>query len=264
MKKFLTITAMCIMALLGFSSCERIDAGHEGILVELYGSDKGVNDVSLVTGMVTYNPFTQQVYEYPTYVQTIDYEPFVINAKDGSKFKVDPNVNLKIQDGKAPQVFRKYRKGLDEIITGPILKHVKDACRIEINKFTTDQIVSNREAVEKAIEKRLSSLLISEGFVLDQFTSGLEYPQSIVEAVDAKNKAVQLAQKAENEVKVAEAEARKLVVAAQAEAEANRLRTQALTPAVLQQLWIDKWNGSVPTVISSGNTSTFLDLSKLK
>lgn len=59
MKKFLTITAMCIMALLGFSSCERIDAGHEGILVELYGSDKGVNDVSLVTGMVTYNPFTQ-------------------------------------------------------------------------------------------------------------------------------------------------------------------------------------------------------------
>lgn len=34
-----------------FVSCvQRIDAGHEGIRVNLYGSDKGVDDVSLVTG----------------------------------------------------------------------------------------------------------------------------------------------------------------------------------------------------------------------
>ena len=26
----------------------------------------------------------------------------------------------------------------------------------------------------------------------------------------------------------------------------------------------DKWNGTVPTVITGGNTSTFLDLSKIK
>lgn len=75
---------------------------------------------------------------------------------------------------------------------------------------------------------------------------------------------IQQAQQAANEVKVAEAQARKLVVAAEAEAEANRLRTQALTPAVLQKAWIDKWNGSVPTVMTSGNSSTFLDISKFK
>ena len=159
----------------------------------------------MVTGRVFYNPATQEVYEYPTYVQTIDYEPFTINAKDGSEFKVDPNVNLKVKDGAAPKVFRKYRKELTDVINGPVFKYVKDACRIEINKFTTDQIVSNREAVEQAIEKRLSKLLDKEGFVLDQFTSGLQYPQTIVEAVDAKNRAIQLAQKAANEVQVAEA-----------------------------------------------------------
>ena len=57
---------------------------------------------------------------------------------------------------------------------------------------------------------------------------------------------IQLAQKAENEVKVAEAEAKKLVVAAEAEAEANKLRTQALTPQVLEKAWIDKWDGKLP------------------
>ena len=40
-----------LLAGLSLTSCsERIDAGSEGILVNLYGSDKGVDDVSLVTG----------------------------------------------------------------------------------------------------------------------------------------------------------------------------------------------------------------------
>lgn len=93
--------ASALMLSLSFTSCERIDAGCEGILVNLYGSERGVDDVSMVTGRVFYNPATQEVYEYPTYVQTI--EPFTINAKDGSEFKVDPNVNLKVKD--APKVF---------------------------------------------------------------------------------------------------------------------------------------------------------------
>jgi len=258
MKKFL----LFLVSVVTLCSCNRIDAGCEGILVNLYGSDRGVNDVNLVTGWVFFNPFTQKVYEYPTFVQTVDYPAFTINAKDGSEFTIDPNVNIKIKDTFAPKVFRKYRKELSEVIEGPIFKHIKDACRIEINKFTTDEIVSNREAVENAIEKRFTSLIEKEGFELDQFTSGLLYPQTIVEAVNAKNKAIQLAQKAENEVKVAEAEARKLVVAAEAEAEANRLRTQALTPAVLDKAWIDKWDGHVPTVITGGNSSMFMDVSK--
>jgi regulator of protease activity HflC (stomatin/prohibitin superfamily) len=247
-----------------FFSCERIDAGHEGILVELYGSDRGVNDVSLVTGMVTYNPFTQQIYEYPTFVQTVDYPSFTINAKDGSEFKVDPTISLKIIDGHAAPIFRKYRKDISDIINGPLFNHVRDAFRIQLNKFTTDEIVSMRDSLEKAVEKQLNTTLNREGFQLEQLTSGLTYPKTIVEAVNAKNKAIQEAQKAENEVKVAQAQAMKLIVAAKAEKEANELRQQALTPAILEQMWIDKWDGSVPIYIGGGNTGTFLDISKLR
>lgn len=264
MKKFFLSLAIMLMALTGFTSCERIDAGHEGILVNLYGSDKGVNDVSLVTGIVWYNPFTQNVYEYPTFVQTVDYPPFTINAKDGSEFTVDPTISLKIMDGQAAPIFRKYRKDVPDIINGPLFNHVRDAFRIQLNKFTTDEIVSMRDSIEKAVEKQLIATLTKEGFQLEQLTSGLTYPNTIVEAVNLKNKAIQQAQQAANEVKVAEAQARKLVVAAEAEAEANRLRTQALTPAVLQKAWIDKWDGTVPTVVTSGNSQTFLDISKLK
>ena len=264
MKKLIFILAISVMAMGSLTSCERVDAGHEGILVDLYGSDKGVNDVSLVTGMVCFNPFTQMVYEYPTFVQTVDYPAFTINAKDGSEFTVDPTISLKITDGQAAPIFRKYRKDVPDIINGPLFNHVRDAFRIQLNKFTTDEIVSMRDSIEKAVERQLITILNREGFQLEQLTSGLKYPQTIVEAVNQKNKAIQDAQKAENEVKVAEAQARKLVVAAEAEAEANRLRTQALTPAVLQKAWIDKWDGSVPSIITGGSNQTFLDISKFK
>lgn len=263
MKKKLLTFILGVVTIFCTTSCERVDAGYEGILVNLYGSDRGVDDISLVTGMVHYNPFTQTVYEYPTFVQTVDYPKFTINAKDGSEFTVDPTISLKIIDGHAAPIFRKYRKDVPDIINGPLFNHVRDAFRIQLNKFTTDEIVSMRDSLEKAVEAQLINTLNKEGFQLEQLTSGLTYPETIVKAVNAKNKAVQEAQQALNEVRVAEANARKLVVAAEAEAKANELRTKALTPAVLQKAWIDKWNGNVPTVVT-GNSQTFLDISKFK
>ena len=164
MKKLLSIL-FALMLSMSMTSClgiERVDAGCEGIEVSLYGDDRGIGEINLVTGWVIYNSFTKQIYEYPTWVQTVDYEPFSINAKDGPLFTIDPNVNIKIEDGKAPQVFKKYRKELNDVINGPVLKYIKDACRIEINKFTTDEIVSNREKIEDAIEKRLKTTLAKE------------------------------------------------------------------------------------------------------
>jgi regulator of protease activity HflC (stomatin/prohibitin superfamily) len=262
MKKFV-FGLLSMFVMLFTTSCERIDAGHEGIKVSLYGSDKGVNDVALVTGMVWYNPFMYTVHEYPTFVQTVDYEPFTINAKDGSEFTVDPTISLKIVDGKAPIIFTKYRKSVDHIINGPLYNHVRDAFRVQLNKFTTDEIVSMRDSIENAVEQQLISTLNKENFQLEQLTSGLKYPQTIVDAVNLKNKAIQQAMQVENEVKVAEAQAKKLVVAAEAEKKANELRQQSLTPEILQKMWIEKWKGDVPAVVTNGN-QMMLDISKFK
>ena len=158
------------VALLGFSamfvmaSCERIDAGHEGIRVNLYGDEKGVGDVALVTGRGFYNPLTTEIHEYPTYVQTVDYEPFEINAKDGSKFTVDPTININPIGGKSPEIFKKYRKPLKEVITHVLKTHIANAYRIKLNAYTTDELVSKREEFEKATEDYLREILLKENF----------------------------------------------------------------------------------------------------
>ena len=274
MKNFLKVALSLLTLVFVMSSCgyERVDAGYEGIKVNLYGDGKGVDDVSLVTGAVWYNPITTAVYEYPTYVITVDYEPFSINAKDGSSFSVDPTISLKIVDGKSPEVFRKYRKdNITDVINTTLYNYVKNAFRIQLNNYTTDELVSKREEFEKAIEDRLSKELLAENFQLEQMTSGLQYPETLVRSIDEKNAAIQKALKAENEVKTIEAEAKKRVAETQGQAEALRIKGDAeadynrkisasLSTLIIQQNMIEKWDGKLP--VMSGATNTILDVNK--
>ncbi len=263
------VFAMFIVAMM--SSCTRIDAACEGIKVNLYGSDKGVDDVVLVTGMVWFNPFTEEVYEYPTYVQMVDYEPFEINAKDGSKFTVDPTLNINPIGGKAAAIFKKYRKPLDEVIHDVLKTHIINAYRIKLNAYTTDELVSKREEFERVTEDYLREVLAKENFELGEMTSGLKYPESLERSITAKNQAVQEALRISNEVAAIEAEAQKKIAAAKGNAEAQRITADAeayynrtvsasLSNTLVQMKALEKWDGKTPIV--SGGASTFIDAGK--
>lgn len=243
-----------------FSACERIDAGHVGVKVNLYGSQKGVDGITEVTGVVWYNPFTTKIYEFPTFVQHKEYtgeESFTVNSEDGSEFKVSPIVNYQVISEKVPYIFGKYRKSLDQIEVGFLKTAVYDAFRIATNSYTADSLISNRKNFEVKVRTILEETLKAEGFLIQQFTSNLVYPETFVQAINAKNNAVQQALKAENDVRTAEAQAKIKVATAQgeadamitrakAEAESNRLKQQTLTSMLLDQQWIEKWDGKLP------------------
>ncbi|RYD92814.1 MAG: hypothetical protein EOP54_20175, partial [Sphingobacteriales bacterium] len=57
---------------------ENIDAGNVGIKINLYGTDRGVDNITIVTGRVWYNTWTTKIVEFPTYTQSVDYDPFVV------------------------------------------------------------------------------------------------------------------------------------------------------------------------------------------
>lgn len=243
-----------------FFSCERIDAGHVGVKVNLYGDNKGVSDVTEVTGMVFYNPITHNIYEFPTFIQHKEYtgdNSFIVNSRDGSEFHVSPIINYSVQRDKVPTIFAKYRRSLDQIEEGFLKTAVFDAFRLATNKYTADELISNRAQFEIEVRKLLEGQLLHEGFVVNQFTSNLLYPESFKNAINAKNNAVQAALMAENKVKQAEAEAKikvataegnaqAMLTTAKAESEANRMKQSTLNSLLLQQLWIEKWDGKLP------------------
>jgi len=261
----------------GFTGCERIDAGHVGVKVNMYGDGKGVDDVTEVTGWVFYNPISTKIVEFPTYVQHKEYkkvedgvdESFVVNSKDGSEFHCSPMVNYAVKREKVPYIFSKYRVTLDKIEEGFLKTSIYDAFRVVANSYTADALISNRQEFEIKVRKVLETQLAPEGFTLQQFTSNLVYPETFKRAIETKNNAVQSALMAENKVKQAEAEAKikiataegnaqALLTNARAEAESNKLRQTTLTPMILQQMWIQKWSGRLPeTMLGSGQNMMF-------
>jgi regulator of protease activity HflC (stomatin/prohibitin superfamily) len=247
-----------------FFSCERIDAGHVGVKVNQYGDNKGVDDVVAVTGVVFYNPITTKVYEFPTFMQHKEYKKtedgdnsFIVNSKDGSEFSVSPIMNYSVQRDKVPAIFSKYRRSLPEIEEGFLKTAVYDAFRLATNKYTADELISNRAVFEVEVRRLLEGQLLKEGFTINQFTSNLIYPETFKRSIEAKNNAVQSALRAENEVKTAEAQAKikvatangnaaAMLASAKAEAEANSLKQRTITPMLLQLEWINKWDGKLP------------------
>lgn len=271
MKKVINFIAVFALIFCVTSCYTRIDAGHEGIKVNLYGDSKGVDDVELVTGAVWYNPITTAVYEYPTFVQTVDYAPFDINAKDGSKFTVDPTININLISGTAAATFKKYRKPMDEVVHDVLKTHIVNAYRVKLNSYTTDELVSKRGEFEKAVEDYLRDVLLKENFELGEMTSGLKYPESLEKSITAKNEAVQNALRIENEVAAIEAEAKKKIAEANGNAEAMRITADAeayynrtvsasLSTNLVNMKALEKWDGKTPIV--SGGSGTFIDASK--
>ena len=239
---------------------ERIDAGHTGIRVNLVGGNKGVDDITEVTGWVFYMPFFTAIYEFPTYTQVKDYDPFMINAKDGSEFTVDPTLSYYVEQNSVPKIFRQYRKSLSELENGYIKNVVYDCYRIVANRYPSDSLMSNRQNFEDEVQKQLSETLIKEGFVYQQLTSNLIPPQSLKDAINAKNKTIQEALEAENKLKKAEAEAKAKVIQAEAEKKVNDLKASALTPLIIQQMFIEKWDGKLP--VYGENPKIFKDIAK--
>jgi len=265
-----------LLAAIILNSCERIDAGHVGVKVNLYGNGKGVDDITECTGTVFYNPLSTRVYEFPTFVRHKEYNgenSFSVNSKDGSEFHVSPIVNYSVRREKVPYIFAKYRKELDEIEEGFLKTAVYEAFRIVANSYNADLLISSRQEFDFRVKKALQDQLSEEGFIVGQFTSNLDYPATFKKAIEAKNNAVQSALMAENRVKQAEAEAKikmatatgnaeAMLTEVRAKAEANKLEQVTLTPMLLQKQWIEKWDGALPSTQLGAGANMMYNLGK--
>ena len=100
--------------------------------------------------------------------------------------------------------------------------------------------------------KIVKSELENDGIFIEKldWVNAIRLPQQIVEALNSKVQATQEAQKVENEIAKAKAQAEIRLVEARAKAQENNMKQGAMTHAVLMEKWIEKWDGKLPTVVS--------------
>ena len=254
--------------------CTRVDSSEVGVKFnKLSLTDQGTLDATAVTGYVFFCPITTDVFKYETYVQRVDYEPFTVTTRDAAIFTMDPTMAYFLNRSKAVDVFFKYRRPLRDIEDGYMRTVIYDAYRITANGYTSDELMANRARFEAEVRQMLDSTLTVEGFTVTEFTSQITPPESLRQMIEAKNAAVQAALKAENEVKEAEAnakiavakaegEARAMKIKADAEAYYNRTIAASLSPLIVQEDWIEKWDGKLPQVQGSEKMMPVINVSK--
>ena len=274
--KFYTILGICLALFLLLIICctKMVDNSEIGIKFKKFSlTDQGELVSTQVSGLTFYNPITTRVFTYPVYIQRVDYSPFTVTTKDAATFTMDPMMAYQLDRTKTAYVFNKYRKSLREIEMGYIRTCIYDAYRISANNYTSDELMANRAKFEQEVRMMLEKSLNEEGFRVQEFTSQITPPESLSAAIEAKNQAIQEALKAENLVKQAEANAMIAVAQAKGEAEATRVKADAeayynrtisasLSPLIVQEDWIEKWNGVLPQV-SSGTGGMMINLPAL-
>lgn len=276
-------TLLLGLCLLMQACASRIEPGHVGIVVDLAGKDRGVQDYTIRTGWVFYAPWGTQIYEYPTYMQTY---AFTANPKEGSpgdesvtftdknsvKINADISLSYQLDAAKIPSFYVKFRNDdVKDFTFGYLHNVVRTAFDTVGGKFTVEQIMGDNGPFLKGVQDEVASQVSGLGVQIQQlgFIGYPRPPQQITDSINSAQQAKYITQQKQNELQQAQAEAAKAVAAAQGQADSNKVLANSITPTLLQwqqiQLryaelavndrWINRWNGQVPQVSTGGGST---------
>lgn len=275
MRKSIKLFVVLVTLISVLTSCSKVPAGTVGIKFYLYGSDKGVDYEVLKPGRY-YIGANKELYIFPTYKQNKTWtndrredspnaEGFEFQSNEGLRLTANVGIEYCIESSNVPKVFEMYKKGLGEITN----KVLRNACRNAFNIASSTRTAEQMYGVGKInFLKEVTKLIKTKALekcitVTDVYLIGnIGVPSEVTRALNNKIRAKQLAQQKENELKQAQADAKKRVAEAEgkansilkiaeAQARANRLINASLTPNLIQYEKIKKWDGKMPKVTGS-------------
>jgi hypothetical protein len=248
---------------------ERVDAGHVGIKVNLTGDSRGVSNYEYKTGYVMYNSWTENVYEFPTFQQHIEFDQQQVITDGGFPADIKPSFNYSLKPTAVGDMFQNLRLDIATIEQGWLKTAIVGAVNDVANTWEVDSIFGHRQLFEAAIVAECN-VRLSKWFVVSQMRSNIVPPEALQEAIIAKTKSVQqaeaskqqaIAAKADGErkVAVAKADSAETIINASAQALAIRLKQKELTTNYIEFKKIEKWDGQLPTTMAGGQ-GTFLNI----
>lgn len=267
--RFSLIAAVAAMSLSLAACGQSVPAGSVGVKVNNYGGNAGVEKTSLPVGwhgtgfgedIVNY-PVTQRVYNYK------DGDAIQFTDNIGLQLAADIAVTIRVDPSKAPSIYEKYRLNTDQLIAGPVHTAVRSAVKGAASHLTSEQLYSGKDA--EVLAQALSTLqkrYEPEGIeiIALDWIGNIRYPQSVLNAITLKTTKLQEAEAAKADEARATAQANAIIAEAKGEAEAMRIRGEAISanPNILREKWISKWDGTLPQTVAGGDASLMLNITK--
>jgi regulator of protease activity HflC (stomatin/prohibitin superfamily) len=269
---------------LGATSFTYVNPGHVGIVIHRAGG--GVDRTPLGPGLHFRNPLFTEIEEYPTFMQTLVLTRSVaegstgndeinVNSSEGQPLSLDVSMSFELDHTKVPQLYSTFRTDIATIQHGYVKQSIRQALQEVIGSEEIAEVIGPKKAEATGrVQTLLAQRLAPYGIEVKQFTiNELRAPQTVIEAINTKNVMQQQALTAQNELQKnqfqaqgdsikAAGRAKAITAEAEAQARANQLLAQSITPTLVQYELAKKWNGQMPTV--TGGATPLLQLPAAK
>lgn len=190
-------------------------------------------------------------------------------TKDDIKFTVNLACTAQIDEVNAARFLYRYNnKALTEIMDDEVKTKITSAVVGECAKYNQNELSSNTEAIMEKVSENVIPYFEERGITITALglTGDFVYSDSVQKSIDQRFQAEKEAeaQEIKNQQEIANAEAE--VEIAQMEAQAI-LEKQSVMDAEIrlkelenQKAWVEKWNGSVPQVVTGSDSNMYYGL----
>ena len=225
-----------------------VEPGFRGVLVNL----GKVNDSFLPAGYGLKPPFVSQVVKIPIR-QITKTLPAECYSSDLQQVNVQLRVLYRIPESSVVKIYQDYAGDpFDTLIAPRIQEALKEVTALQ----SAEQIVKQREGI-KTRTLEASRLKVGNQFLLieDLVIENISLSRELENAIESKMVQEQEAAKARFTQQKAEIEAQTAIVRARGEAEAIRIRGEAIraNPGLVQLQIVEKWDGKAPLVVGGSN-----------
>lgn len=232
-----------------------VQAGERGVMMR-FGN---VQDDILDEGMHLTMPIVTSVKTLSVRVSKSEITA-AASSKDLQTLTADIAVNWHIDPTRINTVYQQIGDE-EQIVSGILEPAVSEVVKAATAKKNAEQIITQRTALKEEIDAALSDRLQPYGLLIDDvslvdFAFSPEFSRSI----EAKQVAEQEAKQAEYTALKAEQDAQATINRAKGQAEAQLLQDRTLSPNILQQQAIEKWDGQFPDVMTSSDTVPMLQI----
>lgn len=279
------IAIILLVIILGGLCTTRVPAGYVAVQYSLNGGVKeevltqGWHIVSPTVKTSLYTIGIEQSYLTSSHQgDSKDDESFVASSSEGKAITIDLTFTYQYQAENVTAVFTNFKGQSGNAVKDSFIKpNIVSWTKEVIARYKVSDILGEERAnINFALTEYLSNKFKQYGITISNVSLiNIEVDDETRQAINAKITAQQNAEtqainnqtnidkaKADAEVALtnAQAKADAKLVEAQAEAEANRLLEQSLTNNILKQIYINKWDGELPTVVSGDSDSYMLNM----
>lgn len=167
-------------------------------------------------------------------------------------------INYQIDGTKVVDLYRKVGTNYKNTILEPA---IQETIKGVISKYTAEELVTKRSEIALDMQETLNKKTKSYGInIVSIAINNFDFSKSYNEAIEKKAVAEQEVQTSKNQLEKAKVDAETKKIKAQGEADANKILEKSLTKEIIQQQFIEKWDGKLPSVTS--NSSNILDINK--